>query len=812
MAPIFEKAINDHPEAFAQVMSLATSLDHGHDKKGKTDGRPFGIALARCLGVSMSEGQGDGYLPQAFQDVSKAMGTANGDHPDLHALVRESVTHGEVGASHRSVQATQLVDNKMVEAQSKNLTSEQAFAHVYATPEEKEIGVKGLNAHPLLARDALLLTVIKHPEVLKGLGKAMHRDGHNIYGDLLEMLTDTKNAYAQYQKTQKPEDLAHVQKTFGQYFERMESKPEKRRHERLEIAMKDLVSVFGNDTVLSAAMVDAIGTSPAVRDAFMAATSDVIKSTDGTYRTDFSQAPGKHARKVEGSVNDKIYNGATYESAFMTLATDQATGDIKAHKGIFNLGRNPVTISEQQALNFSTAVGQSTTTEAEKAAAQTTTTTSQTAAADAQADTSATPAKHSGFHWPHLFGGKAKKAAATSDAAVVDDAPVTKTAGTNGTVTNTANAPIDQSAAALSKAAKIARSSGATIQIGTDGVVHSIPATGQTTTNGTQAAGNATNGNAANATQNASDTNGSGWGNTTDAANGGQAATGNNGSSTPGQATTGGNTTVTPGQAAGGNGTLGNSSANDGTNGTVSNNASGQATTTNTATEGNTVVTPGQAASGSNATLGNALGNNGANGTVSTDASGQATGTNGTAPASLTPLAAALAANPGNYNFGTSGNSALNNATPILATTPADIAALTAAQAPGAPAGALQAAQAAIASNWVTTQIAAGNLPALPTVPGETPMTAQTAGAFLVATGAVTVGTVEGLMNPIASQSLTSTLGLSPGAASGISKEWLIPWWSHHTTIIHIPGDCHCLPTPTTPVIPTPNGHDIGGF
>ena len=361
--PLYGQAIIDHPAAFAEAGHRMSSLDYGNDSKGRSDGRRFAAGMIRNLGVErVKDGtvKEDGYLPPSFIAVSQSL---NGNQPDsekndkqLGDVTIQTVTAHEMRAADRSVQAVQLVDNKFKAEQSaQDHTAAETAANVYSTIAERKVLVEGLQRHQLLARDAVLVAIATNPDAFKGMEKIMHQNGHTNYGDLRELLKQTREYYADYQDTQNPKYLDKMVQNYGEFHTLMESKKQRRTNERRQKSEFNFLEAISKDDVATKALTDVILNTPVMRNAALRDTPEFIAETDGTRKTDFSAAQGKHQDKVIASSGDHSYSDVPYESPFFTLPTDE-NGDVKLHKGFLNLGKRDVIVTPQQSYAFSEAI------------------------------------------------------------------------------------------------------------------------------------------------------------------------------------------------------------------------------------------------------------------------------------------------------------------------------------------------------------------------------------------------------------------------------------------------------------------------
>ncbi len=363
-----ELVANADPEVFRDLITRGVSTDLGFDRKGRTDGRPFGRALLHAYGAEM-----DAPVQNAFgthyNALAEALGKDGADEIRVREAVRDASAYVEAGATGRSVNAVQYLDNRLQDEQIKAnetgvVDANKTYSTLFVSEAARKAGadkiaVLGLSAHAPLARDAILATILNNPEALKRLNDpkvrqviddeiekiekaelslkdVKHTSSKNEYGDLKRTLNRTARLAAKYQRSGDADDLEKTARKFGMFFTEAEAHAEGNTGALHMNAWNVMIKAIGSDAAMSAAVVETIGNDAELRDAFIKTTRDGLIATDGTRVT--NQGKRGTGRQFADTSADEAYS-----SRFFTLPTN-SKGKVKVG-GLFGIGRNQVDVN-----------------------------------------------------------------------------------------------------------------------------------------------------------------------------------------------------------------------------------------------------------------------------------------------------------------------------------------------------------------------------------------------------------------------------------------------------------------------------------
>ncbi len=367
IGPTVGKVLKENPELFAKFADTIS----GEEKGANSDGRRHGIALLRALGAEHGKDYAENGDAKGLRDVIASLGDAGEAYFSgsgakkgadiIRESVRDAVVYAESGSSGRSATAAVYLDNvitkEQLNATTRKTDMNALYDKLFTSTEAREIGanrvaVEGLKAHPGLARDVVLATMLRNPDALREVEDVLKNDSRSLkkklhkYDELRDVLKDAREAAADYKASGDDKDLTKATQKLGRYFTKLEdaadgkSERVKVRAEQRVVAWDAMMDAIGKSDAMSAAMVDTMKGNEGLRNAFIASTRETVLNDD---------APESH---VPGKVTPLATNGdALYQSQFFALPTKKGDlnsdkeGKVDSNKGLFGLTKRQVTVN-----------------------------------------------------------------------------------------------------------------------------------------------------------------------------------------------------------------------------------------------------------------------------------------------------------------------------------------------------------------------------------------------------------------------------------------------------------------------------------
>ncbi len=340
--------IAQNPDLFRDAMNRASNMELGHDKDGKFDGRPFALAVLQSLGSqSPAPGAKNGAEHGPMEKALLAAVDA-----DKKKFVEDTIYdvffNAESAVSGYDRSKAQELDNRYVAAQlgaqaaaGKNVgvaadgqsgnaktvfntgavDAKAAFEAGKSGDKDaiykavldggaSQVAVMGLTAHPALSRDAVLMTLLKNPDVFnKAIAKLDSlSDSISIerYGKLAGRLEVARREIKQYLAGEDEDGLEQAVKSFGDFFLNTADVADSNAAALRVNAWNAFVTEIGKDPAMSAALINTIATDKPLRNAMLKAIPDSLMTTDGVNYT-ASGRMGQGSQLPQGFEGNDVY-------------------------------------------------------------------------------------------------------------------------------------------------------------------------------------------------------------------------------------------------------------------------------------------------------------------------------------------------------------------------------------------------------------------------------------------------------------------------------------------------------------------------
>lgn len=370
IGPAVGKAIQANPEKFAELMGTVTGAED--NKKGKSDGRRYGIALLRTLGAERMATGNDGDEAPGLHSVLEAIPNPGQEKENPNAaLVRSAVVnaaaYAEKGASGRSLRGAVHLDNTYVEAQQNaqfgngvdlNQTYQNLFMDGTARDlKADQVAVEGLKNNEQLSTDVVIATLLRNPQALQGAEDGLRSYSRSSkaklqsYDELHAVMRRTRKAAEDYQEAlsdgknpeRAKEKLDKAVQKLGDFFMRREDRSDSSREGVLNKARQEvtawegMMGIIADDPTMSRELLTTMARDSRFRDEFIKAVPETVFADSMRH----SMVPDDHIPQFQSDTG--------YQSRFFTFKTDKS-GKVDAWNS-WGLGRNHVTVNRDEVLN-----------------------------------------------------------------------------------------------------------------------------------------------------------------------------------------------------------------------------------------------------------------------------------------------------------------------------------------------------------------------------------------------------------------------------------------------------------------------------
>lgn len=350
--------IQSNPALFADAIGRMTDRSLTGEK---SDGRNGGIGILRALASERTT------TANEFGPTYKAMVAAGlSNEAEIRQTIVDAGVYGERGASGRTVNGFQRLDNLYVAAQygalaatgdnrgvateaeinsgaakakydalggkvnifntgafdgsavfdaAKAGNNAAIFNGLFASKEALEAGsaglaVQALETRPVLGRDAVLATLVRDSQALNGAIARLHSKegsvGNERYGSLARALESTRDSAEKYQQTGDAKYLTKAGNRLGDFFSDMEKNATRNGGAWRDNAWSAFITAASNDATATTGLLTTIAGDEVMRDAVIVGTPDALVAADATRGTNRGKL-GKGNQLPANIRGDKVY-------------------------------------------------------------------------------------------------------------------------------------------------------------------------------------------------------------------------------------------------------------------------------------------------------------------------------------------------------------------------------------------------------------------------------------------------------------------------------------------------------------------------
>ena len=368
VVPVIAKTFAENPAVFHEFLDRISNPAYHTQKNGKSDDVPYATGFLGAYGAERPQaGAAEAADTQNYTNLYTSLGLTKGSDGEkaLFKAVTKAAISRENGAGGLSMQAKQDLDNRMTHAQQVKegavvVTSDadiqkikdsgqggtvqivrgdardQGIAAAVTSNDvhglynqlldsdgarvtgSQRASVAGLAEHPGLARDAVVLAILRDPNAFDGVIKELEDMDESVqgdkYGDLADALRSAKNHAKKYQKKGDQKDLDNAVRAIGGFFANMETNSSNSGGAWRFNAWNVMLNAAAQDQHASTAIVEAVGSDAQMRAAAIKFIPSLVAADDGV-------RPQNEGKVGEGNqLPSDIDGSADYASRFFTLA------------------------------------------------------------------------------------------------------------------------------------------------------------------------------------------------------------------------------------------------------------------------------------------------------------------------------------------------------------------------------------------------------------------------------------------------------------------------------------------------------------